>query len=157
VSFPYGPLSISGMDDLFLKRVLFEWLRDRRKEEVHAEIASLKEIIDPTVNSLILQRLVSVLSLRALVMSSRGLKKDCPWSDDLEKLPASSIINKKGGILQMPPLVKTVSVIFYANPATSSFIVTAILNRAVNTRKPMAHIPMAIRISGNVGTYSCTR
>jgi hypothetical protein len=94
------------MDDLFLKRVLFEWLRDRRKEEVHAEIASLKEIIDPTVNSLILQRLVSVLSLRALVMSSRGLKKDCPWSDDLEKLPASSIINKKGGILQMTPLLK---------------------------------------------------
>ena len=76
VSFPYGPLSISGMDDLFFKRVLFEWLRDRRKEEVHAEIVSLKEIIDPTVNSLILQRLVSVLSLRALVMSFIRLRRD---------------------------------------------------------------------------------
>jgi len=30
------------MDDLFLKRVLFEWLRDREKEQAHAEIASLK-------------------------------------------------------------------------------------------------------------------
>ena len=106
---------------------------------------------------LIFQRLIPVLSLRTLAASSRGLKKDCPWSDDLEKLPASSITYKKGGILQMPPLVKTVSVICYANPATSSFIVTAILNSAVNTRKPMAHIPMAIRISGKVGTYSFTR
>jgi len=30
------------MDDLFLKRVLFEWLRDREKEQANAEIASLK-------------------------------------------------------------------------------------------------------------------
>jgi hypothetical protein len=42
------------MDDLFFKRVPFEWLRDRRKEQVHAEIASLKEITDLTVNALIL-------------------------------------------------------------------------------------------------------
>jgi hypothetical protein len=39
------------------------------------------------VNLLIFQRLISVLSLRALATSSRGLKKDYPWSDDLEKLP----------------------------------------------------------------------
>jgi hypothetical protein len=61
--------------------VLFEWLRDRWKEQAHAEIASLKEVTDRTVNSLILQRLVSVLSLRALATSSRGLRKDYPWSD----------------------------------------------------------------------------
>jgi len=28
-SFSSKSLSLSGMDDLFLKRVLFEWLRDR--------------------------------------------------------------------------------------------------------------------------------
>jgi len=39
------------------------------------------------VNLLIFQRLIPVLSLRALATSSRGLKKDYPWSDDLEKLP----------------------------------------------------------------------
>ena len=33
------------------------------------------------------QRLIPVLSLRALAASSRVLKKDYPWSDDLEKLP----------------------------------------------------------------------
>jgi hypothetical protein len=27
----------------FLNRMLFEWLRDRWKEQVHSEIASLKE------------------------------------------------------------------------------------------------------------------
>jgi hypothetical protein len=50
------------MDDLFLKRVLFEF-----------------------------QRLIPVLSLRTLATSSRGLKKDYPWSDYLEKLPDPSI------------------------------------------------------------------
>jgi hypothetical protein len=38
-------------------------------------------------NVLIFQRWVPVLSLRTLAASSRGLKKDYPWSDDLEKLP----------------------------------------------------------------------
>jgi len=41
-------------------------------------------------NLLIFQRLIPVLSLRALATSSRGLKKDYPWSDDLEKLPDPS-------------------------------------------------------------------
>jgi hypothetical protein len=31
------------MDDLFLNRMLFEWLRDRWKEQAHTETASLKE------------------------------------------------------------------------------------------------------------------
>jgi hypothetical protein len=62
------------MDDLFLKRVLFEWLRDRWKEQAHS-----------------FQRLIPVLSLRTLATSSRGLKKDYPWSDYLEKLPDPSI------------------------------------------------------------------
>jgi len=39
------------------------------------------------VNLLIFQRLIPVLSLRILATSSRGLKKDYPWSDYLEKLP----------------------------------------------------------------------
>jgi hypothetical protein len=39
---------------------------------------------------LIFQRWVPVLSLRALATSSRVLKKDYPWSDDLEKLPDPS-------------------------------------------------------------------
>jgi len=42
-------------------------------------------------NLLIFQRLIPVLFLRALATSSRGLKKDYPWSDDLEKLPNPSI------------------------------------------------------------------
>jgi len=41
-------------------------------------------------NLLIFQRLIPVLSLRTLATSSRGLKKDYPWSDYLEKLPAPS-------------------------------------------------------------------
>jgi len=44
------------MDDLFLKRVLFEWLRNRLKEQTHAEIASLKENSVRMANLLILQR-----------------------------------------------------------------------------------------------------
>ena len=39
------------------------------------------------MNLLIFQRLIPVLSLRALATSSRGLKKDHPWSDDLKKIP----------------------------------------------------------------------
>jgi len=39
------------------------------------------------VNLLIFQRLIPVLSLRILATSSRGLKKDYPWSEYLEKLP----------------------------------------------------------------------
>ena len=38
------------------------------------------------MNLLIFQRLTSVLSLRALATSSRALKKDYPWSDNIEKL-----------------------------------------------------------------------
>ena len=79
------------MDDLFLKRVLFEWLRDRWKEQAQDEIAYLKEIKDCMANLLIFQRLIPVLSLRSLATSSRVLKKDYPWSDDLEKLPDPSI------------------------------------------------------------------
>jgi hypothetical protein len=60
---------------------------------VHAKIASLKEIEDCMANLLIFQRLIPVLSLRALATSSRGLKKDYPWSDYLEKLPAPELIN----------------------------------------------------------------
>jgi hypothetical protein len=39
---------------------------------------------------LIFQRLIPVLFLRTLATSSRGLKKDYPWSDYLEKLPDPS-------------------------------------------------------------------
>jgi hypothetical protein len=60
----------------FLKRVLFEWLRDRSKEQAHAEIASLEEIENCMVNLSIFQRLFPDISLRALATSSRGLKKD---------------------------------------------------------------------------------
>jgi hypothetical protein len=72
--------------------VLFEWYRDRLKEQAHAEIASLKEIKNCMASLLIFQRLIPVLSLRTLAMSSRGLKKDYPLSDYLEKLPNPSII-----------------------------------------------------------------
>jgi hypothetical protein len=50
----------------------------------------LKEITDGVANLLMFQRLVPVISLRALATSSRGLKKDYPWSDYLEKLPEGS-------------------------------------------------------------------
>jgi len=36
---------MSGMNDLFLKRVLFECVRDRWKEQTNAPKFSLKEII----------------------------------------------------------------------------------------------------------------
>jgi hypothetical protein len=39
-----------GIDDICLKRVLFEWLGDRKKEQARAEIASLKKVMDCTVN-----------------------------------------------------------------------------------------------------------
>ena len=48
-------------------------------------------------NLLIFQRWVPVLLLRTLGTSSRGLKKDYPWSDDLEKLPDLSITSKAKG------------------------------------------------------------
>ena len=63
-----------------------------RKNRRIAEIASLKEITDCVTNLLIFQRLVPVLSLRALATSSRVLKKDHPWSDYLEKLSDLSSI-----------------------------------------------------------------
>jgi len=34
---------MSGMDDFFLNRMLFEWLRDRLKKQAHTEIISLEE------------------------------------------------------------------------------------------------------------------
>jgi len=80
------------MDDLFLKWVLFEWLRDRYKEQAFAEIKSLQEIANCAMNLLIFQRLVPVLFLRSLATSSRVLKKDHPWSDYSEKLPDTSFI-----------------------------------------------------------------
>jgi hypothetical protein len=64
------------MDGLFLKRVLFEWLRDRYKEQAHADIASLKEIKDCMENLLIFQRLIPVLSLRPLATSFIRLRSD---------------------------------------------------------------------------------
>jgi hypothetical protein len=70
--------------------VLFEWLRDRKKEQAHAEIVSLRDIDDCMANPLILKRLIPGHSLRALAESSRGLKKDYSWSDYLEKLPDPS-------------------------------------------------------------------
>jgi hypothetical protein len=73
------------MDDLFLKRVLFERLIVRKNRRI-AEIASLKEIENCMANLLIFQKLIPVLSLRTLTTNSRGLKKDYPWSDYLEKL-----------------------------------------------------------------------
>ena len=36
-------LIYSGMDDLFLNRMLSEWLRDRLKKQAHTEIVSLKK------------------------------------------------------------------------------------------------------------------
>jgi hypothetical protein len=64
------------MDDLFLKRVLFEWLRDRYKEQAHSEIISLKDMADRVANLLIFQRQVPVLSLRALATSFIRLGRD---------------------------------------------------------------------------------
>jgi len=62
-----------------------------RKNRRIAKIASLKEIEDCMANLLIFQRLIPVLSSRALATSSRGLKKNYPWNDYLEKLPDPSI------------------------------------------------------------------
>jgi len=38
-------------------------------------------------NPLIFHRLIPVLSLRTFATSSRGLKKDHPWSSDLANTP----------------------------------------------------------------------
>jgi hypothetical protein len=43
-------LNISGMDDLFLNRMLFEWLRDRWNELAHVEIVSLKIFLNHANN-----------------------------------------------------------------------------------------------------------
>jgi len=75
-SFSSKSFDVSGMDDLFLKRVLFEWLRDRQKEQAHTEIASLKEIEDCMANLLTFQRLIPVLSLRTLATSLVRLWRD---------------------------------------------------------------------------------
>jgi len=44
------------MDDLFLNRMLFEWLRDLYKEQAHTDIGSLKEFENNAENLLIFQR-----------------------------------------------------------------------------------------------------
>jgi hypothetical protein len=59
---------------------------------VHAQIASSKEIKDFMANLLIFRIWIPDLSLRTLATSSRGFKKDCPWSDHLGKLYAPSSI-----------------------------------------------------------------
>ena len=66
------------MDDPLLKRVLSEWIRDRKKERAEAETKSLKKITDRTENLLIFQRLFPVLSLRALDYEFTRFKKDHP-------------------------------------------------------------------------------
>jgi hypothetical protein len=63
------------MDDSFLKRVLSEWFRDRKKEQEQAEIVSFEAIVDLAKNPLILQRLSSVLSLRAIDHEFTRFKK----------------------------------------------------------------------------------
>jgi hypothetical protein len=68
------------MDDLFLNRMLFEWLRDRQKEQAHAEIVSLKEILRWCYEPIDFSKIVSCSFLRSLATSSCGLKKDYPCS-----------------------------------------------------------------------------
>ena len=60
----------------FLNRVLFEWLRDRYKEQAHSKISFLKEIEDYAVNLLIFHRLIPILSLRTLATSFIRLRRD---------------------------------------------------------------------------------
>jgi hypothetical protein len=79
--------SESGMDDLLLKWVLFEWLRDCKKEQAHAEIVSLKEISNCIANLFNFQRLIPFLSLRSLAISSRVLKKRLSMERLFRKTP----------------------------------------------------------------------
>ena len=59
---------------------------------------------------------------------------------------------KKGTLYRVPFWV-----VKYADQApTSSLTETAILKRAVNTKKPVAQTPREIIISGMVGIYSLT-
>ena len=61
---------------------------------------------------------------------------------------------KKGSNRKFEPF-ESLSISFdYAR--TSSFTETAILNRMVNTKNPVAQTPRAINISGIVGIYSFT-
>jgi hypothetical protein len=49
-------------------------------------------------NLLIFQRLIPVLSLQNLATSSRGLKKDYPWSEDLGNSPTPQIFKRPGNL-----------------------------------------------------------
>ena len=64
------------MDDLFLKWVLFEWRRDRYERTGARRNRIFKEIANYTVNLLILQRWIPVLSLRTLATSLVRLGRD---------------------------------------------------------------------------------
>jgi len=79
------------MDDSFLKRVLSEWFRDRKKEQAHAEIVSLSIMVDRSDNLFILRRLPPVLSLRALDHEFTRFQKGLSMQRLLEKLPDCSI------------------------------------------------------------------
>jgi hypothetical protein len=68
-------LNISVMDDSFFKWVLFEWIRDRKKEQAHAKTIRFNENADRKVDFLIFQRLSPVLSLRALDHEFTQFKK----------------------------------------------------------------------------------
>jgi len=63
------------MDDSFFRRVLFEWIRARKKEQARAETIVLKVIVNFEENPHIFQRLSPVLYLRALDHEFTRLKK----------------------------------------------------------------------------------
>jgi hypothetical protein len=74
------------MDDLFLKRVLFECIRDRQKEQTHSELvyykplALVKQVPDSNGRYLF-------FLYEPIYASSHVLKKDYPCSDLKEKTP----------------------------------------------------------------------
>ena len=76
---------------LFYKRVLFEWIRARKKEQAYAETVSLKAIAACAANLLIIKDCPLFFLNEPLTTSSRDLKKDYPSSDFLEKHPEGSI------------------------------------------------------------------
>jgi hypothetical protein len=81
------------MDDLSLKRVLFEWLRDRLKEQALAKIVSLNILLTIQRTYLFFKYWFLFYLYEPLprVLPASGVvtrfKKDYPRSDDLEKLP----------------------------------------------------------------------
>jgi hypothetical protein len=78
---------ISEMDDQILKRVLFEYIKDRQKEQTYCQKLPSQAITGRLAKQLILLQKLLFFLYEPLYTSSHGLKYDYPLSGLMPKTP----------------------------------------------------------------------